>query len=76
MFLADDRVVMQSDCNVWFLDTSGYVTAGNSRLVSGYLFCRKKRQPSSGHEKCNNVYIENYIHHCICNVSVLITYNF
>jgi hypothetical protein len=35
--MADDRVVMRSDCNVSCLVTSGYVTAGNSWLVSGYL---------------------------------------
>ena len=37
MGLVDNRVAMRSDCDVPCLDISGYVTAGNGRLVSGYL---------------------------------------
>ena len=53
--MSDDRVVIRSHCNVLCQDTSGYVTAGNSRLVSGYLFCRGKQQPASGHEQCEKM---------------------
>jgi hypothetical protein len=35
-FMANDRVKTRSDYNVLCLDTVGYVTAGNSRLASGY----------------------------------------
>ena len=57
--MADDRVVMRSDCDASCLDTAGYVTAENSRLASGYpCFVGKKRQPSSGHEQCDNT--------CVC----------
>ena len=35
-FMANDRLIMRSDCNVSCLDTLGYVTAGNSRLARGY----------------------------------------
>ena len=52
--MTDYGVVMRSDCNVSCIDTSGHVTAGNSLLVSGYLFCRKQRHPSSGHEQSDN----------------------
>jgi hypothetical protein len=31
-FMANDRLIMQGDCNVSCLDTLGYVTAGNSQL--------------------------------------------
>jgi len=41
----DKRVVMRSDCNVSCLVTSGYITAGKSRVVSGNLFCREKNTP-------------------------------
>jgi len=34
--MADDRVIQRSDCNVSCLDSSGSVTAGNSRTVSEY----------------------------------------
>jgi hypothetical protein len=34
--MADDRLIQRSDYNVSCLDTSGYVTAGNSRVVSEY----------------------------------------
>jgi hypothetical protein len=75
--MANDGVVMRNDCNVSCLDTSGYVTAGNSRLVCGCLCF-------GGHDThlqgTNNVtmrlYIGSYIHHCICNIRELITYTF
>jgi len=68
--MADKRVVMRSDCNVSCLVTSGYVTVGKSRLVSGNLFCRKEKDTDL--QGMNNVtirvYIGNYIHRCICNI--------
>ena len=36
MFMADYRVIMQTDYNIFCLDASGYVTTGNSRVASGY----------------------------------------
>jgi hypothetical protein len=35
-FMAGDRVIMRSDYNVLCLETSGYVTAGNSQVARGY----------------------------------------
>jgi len=37
--MADYRVTILSDYNVLCLDTSSYVTTGNSRLVSGCKYC-------------------------------------
>jgi hypothetical protein len=51
--MPDKRVVMRSDYNESCLVTSGYVTAGKSRL-SGNRFAGKKRHRSSGHEQCDN----------------------
>ena len=75
-FMADDRVVMRSDCSVSCLDTSGYVTAGNSRLVRGYMcFVGKNDTHLQG---TNNVtipvYVGKYIHRCTCNIRELIKY--
>jgi len=36
MFMADYRVIMQTDYNVLCLDTVGYVTTGNIRVARGY----------------------------------------
>jgi hypothetical protein len=36
VFMTDNRVIMRNDYSVLCLDTVGYVTAGNSRLASGY----------------------------------------
>jgi len=51
-------------CNC--LDTSGYVTAGNSRLVSGYLcfVAKNDNQLQSTNNVTISVSIEDYIHHC------------
>ena len=71
-------VVMWTECNVSCLGTSDYVTAGNSRLVGGYL--RVLGKYDNHLEGTNNVtirvYIGNYIHHCTCNIRELITYTF
>ena len=63
--MADDRVVMRSDCVVSCLDTYGYVTAGNRRLVSGYLcFVGNNETHLQGtNNETMRVYIGNYIHH-------------
>jgi hypothetical protein len=68
--MADDRVVMRSDCDASCLDTAGYVAAENSRLASGYpCFVGKNDSHLQG---TNNVtipvYVGNYMHHCICNI--------
>ena len=76
--MADYVVVMRSDCNVSCLDTSGYVTAGNSRLVSGYLCFVENNDthPQGTNSVTIRVYIGSYIHRCICNILELITYTF
>jgi hypothetical protein len=77
-FMTEDRVVMRSECNVSCLDTSGYVTAGNSQLVSGYVcFVGKNDTHITGTNNMTiRVYIGNYIHHCVYNILELIKYNF
>ena len=37
-FMVDDSVIMLGDYNLLYLDISGHVTEGNSRLVIGYLW--------------------------------------
>jgi len=54
-FMADDSVVeCEYNCNVSCLDTARYVTAGNSRLVSGHLCFVGKYDTTLWHEKCVN----------------------
>jgi hypothetical protein len=53
--MAECRVVMRCDCNVSCLDTSGYVTARNSRLISRYHFCGGGGQQASRHEQYDKI---------------------
>jgi hypothetical protein len=46
VFMAEYHVIIWSDYDVLCLDTSGYVTAGNSRAARGY-------QNSVGTRHCN-----------------------
>jgi hypothetical protein len=46
VFIAVDRVVIGSGCNVSCLDISGYVTAGNSGLATVYLVLQEKTTPT------------------------------
>ena len=68
-FMADDRVVMRSDCSVSRQDTSGCVSAGNSRLVRWYLCFEGQNdtQLQATHNVTISVFVVNYIHHCICD---------
>jgi hypothetical protein len=64
--MAGDRVVVRSDCNVSCLDTSGYITARNSRLVSGYLcFGGHDTHLQGTNNVTIRVYIGNYIHRAV-----------
>jgi hypothetical protein len=75
--MADCDVVMRSNISVSRLDTSGYVTAGNSRLVCGCLwFVGNDAHLQGTNNMTIRVYIRSYIHHCICNIRELITYSF
>ena len=61
--MADDRVVMRSDCKVSCLDSSDYITGRHSRLVSGYLcFVGNDTHLQGTNSVTTRVYIGNYIH--------------